>query len=89
MRYNNYDHDWDTIDQIAESYQHQPKIKSTKLKQLAKEYLNFNTKRRLSKYELRQLLAKTEKLKVHNKKDSRKQTHQLEKQIIYVFNIHK
>lgn len=92
MQYNKtniYSRDWETILQLTESFDGPKYPKSKEIRQRAMRYLGHSIQDTLTRYELRHLVAKTDKLKTHNKKLERKQIHNLEKEIKYIFNFHK
>ena len=86
-----YTHDWDTILELCENFHNfvENDIKTSHLKQQAATYLDLPPHKKLTRPELRQLLAKAEKIKVSNKKDVRHRGHILAKQIEGIFNTHK
>ena len=99
MRYKDFtdyegNHDWQTIqelwDEYAQEEENKPGNRPGGVKKKAAEFLG--TERpvdKLSKTELRQLLAKAKKLKKSTKKEERARGVQLEKQVQWAFNFHK
>lgn len=88
-------HDWQTIFELWEQYaqeeeKNKPANRPGSLKRKAIAYLgegkNIN---KLSKTELRQLLAKARKMKKSTKKEERARGIQLEKQVQWAFNFQK
>lgn len=82
-------HDWPYITELWEDFYStkETDIKTYKLKELAAEYLDTDLNHKLTKHEIRALLAKAEKMKVSNKKETRARGQQLAKQIQQAFNI--
>jgi hypothetical protein len=85
-----YTHDWDTILDLCENFDTiETDIKTSQFKQQAATYLDIPPHKKLTRHELRQLLAKAEKMKVSNKKEVRHRGLLLAKQIERIFNINK
>ena len=84
-------HNWDLIIALWEDFTQKPKPGSRpgSLKRKAARYLGAGAGKKLSKTELRALLAKANKMKTSNKKEERQRGIQLAKQVQWAFNFHK
>jgi hypothetical protein len=86
-----HDNNWSHIQDLWENYlvHANVDIKISTIKQLAAEYLDTDLHKKLSRHEIRAILAKTEKIKVSYKKEERNKGHQLAKELQSIFNFHK
>lgn len=84
-----YSNDWQSIVEICDDYTHEivECYKTVELKKQAAIYLGPNfSKRKLSKGEIRQLIAKAKKMKNSIKKEDKFHEANLEKIVIWAFN---
>lgn len=81
-------HDWEFILSILEEFE---SINSThphtNLRCRAAEYLDIMHEQKLTRNELRTLIAKSQKLKTHSKKEQRAKCNELSKRIQGAFNL--
>ena len=84
-------HNWELILSLWEDFTQSPKPGSRpgSLKRKAAAYLGAEAGKKLSKTELRALLAKANKMKTSDKKDERQRGIQLARQVQWAFNFHK
>lgn len=84
-----YSNDWQSIVEMCDDYTHEivECYKTVELKRQAAIYLGSDfSKRKLSKGEIRQLIAKARKMKNSIKKEDKFHEANLEKLIIWAFN---